>query len=155
MRLTARARLFAMPETRLTHGDGQDLLAAFKEAWERRDPEAMVALFAEDAEFRPEPFAEPLVGHNAIRALWNGAAANQVHVDFDAERIWVVGNSVLVSWHAAYTRRATAERVRARGFMTLEVGEERLITRLRSWPAEKVVGVDSTARPEMEVSHGR
>lgn len=138
-----------------THGDAQDVLAAFKAGWESRDPDALMALFADDAELRPDPFAEPLGGSNAIRALWNDMAATQVHVEFDAERIWVSGSTVLASWHAAYTRRATAERIRARGFMTLELNEEGLITRFRSWPAERVVGLDSTTRPEMEGAHGR
>jgi hypothetical protein len=94
-------------------------------------------------------------GANAIRAYWNEAAESQVHVEFDAERIWVSGRTVLASWHAAYTRRATAERVRLRGFMTLELDADRLISRFRSWPAERVVGLDSTTRPEMEAVHGR
>ncbi len=138
-----------------THGDAQDLLDAFKLAWESRDPESIVNLFAADGEYREDPFADPLVGSNAIRARWNELAASQVHVEFDAERIWVSGDTVLASWHAAYTRRQTAERVRVRGFMTLELDDGRLISRMRRWPAERVVGVDSTTRPELETAHGR
>ena len=138
-----------------THGDAQDLLDAFKLGLESRDPESIVNLFAPDGEYREDPFAEPLVGSNVIRARWNELAADQVHVEFDAERIWVSGETVLASWHAAYTRRQTAERVRVRGFMTLELDDARLISRMRRWPAERVVGVDSTTRPELETAHGR
>ncbi len=131
-----------------THGDAQDLLAAFKRGWERRAPDELIELFGSDIDYRADPFAEPLIGLNAVRSLWNDVAANQANVEFDAERVWVSGSTVLCSWHAAYTRRATAERVRARGFMTLELGEDRRVVRLRQWPCERVVGVDRTFEAE-------
>ena len=134
----------------MTHGDAQDLLAAFKQGWEERSPDDIVELFDADADYRSDPFADGLHGHNAIRALWNEICASQVHVEFDAERIWVSGTTVLASWHVAYTRRATAERVRGRGFMTLEMseGQPRLVRRFRQWPLERVVGRDTTFAAE-------
>ncbi|MEA2676597.1 MAG: hypothetical protein QOJ81_738 [Chloroflexota bacterium] len=131
-----------------SHGDAQDLVAAFKRGWERRSPDELLELFDRDIDYRADPFAEPLIGLNAVRALWNDVAATQAHVEFDAEHIWVSGMTVLASWHAAYTRRATAERVRARGFMTMELGDDRRIQRLRQWPTERVVGEDRTFEAE-------
>ena len=136
-----------MPDP-LTPGEGQDVLARFKRAWESRDPDAMVELFAQDAEYRLDPFLQPLTGVNAIREHWNGIAAEQAHVDFDAERVWVSGRTVLASWHAAYTRRRTAERVRVRGFSTLELDDSGSIVRLREWPVSRMVGTDSKLKPD-------
>jgi hypothetical protein len=136
----------------LTPGDGQDLLARFKAAWERRDPDLAVGLFNEHAEYRTDPFEPPLVGHNAIREYWNEAAAAQANVEFDAERVWVVNRTVLSSWHVAFTRRATAERVRYRGFMTLELDDEGLVSRFKEWAIGRTVGVDGTFRPELETT---
>ena len=135
-----------MPD--LTHGEGQDLLEAYKQAWERRDPDLAVDLFSEDAEYRDDPFEEPMRGSNAIRAYWNEAAATQANVEFDAERIWVVGRTVLASWHAAFTRRATAQRVRIRGFMTLELDQDGKVHRFREWWHRREIGNDSTFRAE-------
>jgi len=132
----------------LTPGDGQDLVERFKRAWERLDVDAAVALFRADAEYRFDPFEAPLAGANAIRAYWNDAVASQAHVEFDAERVWVSGPTVLASWHAAFTRRATAERVRQRGFMTLELDEAGLVARFRAWALDRTVGPDRTLRPE-------
>jgi hypothetical protein len=132
----------------LTPGDGQDLLAAYKRAWERRDPDAALALYADGAEHREDPFEEPQVGENAIRALWNRRAATQANVEFDAERVWVVSATVLSSYHAAYTERRSAQRIRRRGFMTLELDDAKRITRAREWPVTRAVGVDSTFDPE-------
>jgi ketosteroid isomerase-like protein len=139
----------------LTPGDGQDLLARFKQAWERRDPDAAVALFRGDAEYRFDPFEPPLVGVNAIRAYWNEAAATQVHVDFDAERVWVVGTTVLASWHAAFTRRVSGERVRYRGFMTLELDDAGLVSRFREWSLGRTVGTDRTMKLDEAAQEGR
>lgn len=130
--------------TSLAPGDGQDLLARYKRARERRDPDLALELFREDAEYRHDPFEAPLVGALAIREHWNGVAANQANVEFDAERVWVAGRTVLASWHSAYTRRSSGERVRQRGFMSLEVDEEGLVARMREWCLERVVGVDGT-----------
>jgi limonene-1,2-epoxide hydrolase len=138
----------------LTPGDGQDLLARFKKGWEQRKPDIIVALFTADADYRASPFVEPLAGANAIRALWNETAAQQANVEFDAERVWVSGQTVLASFHAAYTRRVDAARVRVRGFMTFELGDAPaggdgpLVRRFREWPLEREVGRDATFTAE-------
>ena len=134
----------------LSPGDGQDLLDTFKRGWEKRDPELILSLFASDAEYRENPFDPSLAGSNAIRERWNDICASQAHVEFDAERIWVSGSTVLSSWHAAYTLRASGERRRVRGFMTLELSDDRLVHRLRQWALERAVGTDSTFAAEGE-----
>jgi ketosteroid isomerase-like protein len=132
----------------LTPGQGQDLLSAFKRASERRDVDLALSLFREDAEYRADPFEPALAGANAIRAYWNDLAETWTHVEFDAERVWVAGNTVLSSWHSAATSRGTAERVRYRGFMTFELDDAGLVSRFRQWPVARTVGVDSTVDPE-------
>jgi len=133
----------------LTPGDAQDLLAKYKSGWERRDPDALMELFAHNAEFRGGPFDGDITGANAIRAYWNAFAADSANTEFDAERTWVSGATVLASYHAAFTRRADAARVRQRGFMTLELDDSRRIVRFREWPVQSVVGTDSTYKLEL------
>ena len=138
-----------MPES-LSPGDGQDLLARYKQARQKRDPDGMLELFSDDAEYRYDPFEEPLSGANAIRGYWNGVSADQTHVDFDAERVWVVGRTVLSSWHGAHTLRASAERIRVRGFSTMELDELGRIVRLREWSIAHAIGTDNKSKPEPE-----
>lgn len=138
----------------LTPGDGQDLLARLKAALERRDVDLAVSLFREDAEYRPDPFEPALTGDLAIRAAFNADAAERVHVEFDAERTWVSGDAVLTSWHGAYTRRTDGERIRSRGFMAIELDEERRISRLRGWTLTREVGRDSTFQVERTAPTG-
>jgi hypothetical protein len=132
----------------VTHGDAQDLLERYKRAWERRDPDLAMELYDEDAEVRLDPFEQPARGVNEIREIWNDVATTQDHVEFDAERIWVVERTILSSWHAAFTRRSSSERIRIRGFSTFELAESGLIQRARQWAQARVVGQDSTHRAE-------
>jgi ketosteroid isomerase-like protein len=134
--------------TILTPGDGQDILAHYKRAWEKRDPDAMSELFADDAEYRVDPFVTPLHGANAIREHWNDVAAGQAHVEFDAEHVWVSGRTVLANWHVAYTRRESSARVRVRGFSTIELDESGSISRMRDWPVTHEVGTDTKFKPD-------
>jgi hypothetical protein len=134
--------------TVFTHGDAQDLLARYKRAWEQRDVDLALSLFDAGAEFRFDPFEPPLSGVNAIRAWWNATVAAIDNVDFDLERIWLAGETVLASFHAGWTERATAERTRTRGFLTFELGPDGLVRRLRDWSRTKSVGTDTTFRPQ-------
>lgn len=129
------------------HGDAQDILERYKRAWQARDVDAVMELYAGEAEHRDDPFHEPHQGLESIRGMWNDIAASEVNVEFDAERIWVSGRTVLASWHAAYTDVSNGDRVRLRAFTTLEIDAGGLIQRLRQWPVSRVVGQDSTYTP--------
>jgi hypothetical protein len=131
-----------------TPGDAQDILATYKRGWEKRDPDVIMSLFGPDAVYREDPFTDELAGANAIRERWNHICANTTNVEFDPERVWVAGSTVLASWHAAYTRSLDGGRVRVRGFMTLELDDARLIGRFRQWPFERLVGSVSTYKIE-------
>ncbi len=132
----------------LTQGDGDDLLARYRRAREARDVDAMMELYREDADLRVDPFQDHLTGDLAIRAHWNDVAATQANVEFDAERTWVSGSTVLAAWHGAWTVRSNADRVRGRGFATFELDGEGRIVRERHWTLERVVGRDTTFEPE-------
>ncbi len=54
----------------MTHDDFARWLDGYVEAWRSYDPEAIGALFAEDAEYRYHPWEAPLRGRAAIVADW-------------------------------------------------------------------------------------
>jgi ketosteroid isomerase-like protein len=144
----------------LAPGDGQDILARFKAAREQRDVDAMLSLFAEACEARPDPFEAPLLGAVAVRDYWNRTAAEQRDVEFDAERVWVSGRTVLASWHAAWTRIADGDRLRERGFSVLELDDAGAATRWRSWSVTRIVAHDTSLTSDssdgrMEEEDGR
>ena len=75
-----------------------DWIAAYGRAWEEGDPDAVVALFTEDASYRSSPFREPNLGHEGIRAYWSRAAGQQEGVQVRMGEPAVDGNVVAVEW---------------------------------------------------------
>ena len=45
-------------------------VASYERAWREGDLDAVEHLFADDASYRPSPYHEAAVGHDAIKALW-------------------------------------------------------------------------------------
>lgn len=129
-------------------GDARDLLERYARAREGRDVDAAMELYRGDADLRDDPFADHATGELAVRAWWNRFAAERANVEFDVERSWASGPTVLASWHGAWTRRETAERIRERGFATFELDEAGLIVLERHWTLERSVGTDGTFQAE-------
>lgn len=76
-----------------------DWIEGYRRAWEERDPEAVVALFTEDASYRSSPFREPPnLGHDGIRAYWAQATASQEDVEVEMGQPLVDGNVGAVEW---------------------------------------------------------
>lgn len=115
------------------YAEAAELLDRLARAWEAFDGDAAVACFTEEVELHLDPFAEPLVGHNAVRAYLNETAERQRQVEVTVERHWAVGSSVLASWHASYVRSPARERIRLAGFLVAEVDGTGRIARLRAW----------------------
>lgn len=117
----------------ISYAAAHDLLEAFTAARMHYDGDDWTALFAEGAEAVLDPFAPPLVGHNALRAYLNDAAAAERHFDLAIERHWVAGDTVLAAWHASWSRRAGEAKTRQAGFLAAETGTDGRIVRLRQW----------------------
>lgn len=110
-----------------------DVLEAYGRAWEAFDGDAWVAIFSDDAEYHEDPFGEPIVGHNALRAYLLDASASQRDVEFTVERHWVSGPTILAAWRATFTRRTSGRLVRMAGFLTAEMARDGKIARFREW----------------------
>jgi ketosteroid isomerase-like protein len=117
----------------ITYALAHDLLEALRRTRMTYDGDGFTALFAESAEVTLDPFASPLVGHNALRAYLLEAAEAEQYYDMAIERHWVAGDTVLAAWHASWSRPADEAKVRQAGFLSAEVGEDGRIARLRLW----------------------
>jgi ketosteroid isomerase-like protein len=108
-------------------------LEAYGRAWASFDGDAWVGLFGADAEYHEDPFATPLVGHNALRKSLLDAAESQRDVEFTVEQHWVSGTTLLAAWHASFVERSTGRLVRLAGFLTAEVAPDGRVSRFREW----------------------
>ena len=110
-----------------------DVLEAYGQAWETFDGDAWVALYTDDAEYHEDPFSEPIVGHNALRAYLLDASTSQRDVEFTVERHWISGPTILAAWRVTFTRQESGRLVRMAGFLTAEVAKDGRIARFREW----------------------
>jgi hypothetical protein len=108
-------------------------LEGYGRAWETFEGDAWVALFTDDAEYHEDPFAAPLVGHNALRKYLLDAAESERDVEFVIEQHWVSGATVLAAWHASFVERSTGRLVRLAGFLIAEVAPNGMVSRFREW----------------------
>ncbi len=109
-----------------------DWVEGYRRAWEERDPEAVVALFTEDASYRSSPFREPPnLGHDGIRAYWARATASQEDVEVEMGEPLVDGNVVAVEW---WTRmRSEGEEVTLVGCLLLRFAADGRCEDLREY----------------------
>jgi hypothetical protein len=117
----------------VSYAQGYDVLEALRVARMRYDGDAWVACFDDHAELILDPFEPPLAGHNALRAYLLAAYDAELDYDLAVERHWVSGSTILAAWHASWNKRTDDAKVRQAGFLSAEVGEDGLITRLKQW----------------------
>jgi SnoaL-like protein len=84
----------------MTHADVQRWLDRYIAAWSSYDAAAIGELFADDAEYRYQPWAKPVVGRDAIVTDWldhkDEPGSWSAHYDvwtFDGERASAIGES--------------------------------------------------------------
>jgi hypothetical protein len=84
----------------MTHGDVQVWLDRYLAAWASCDAKAIGDLFSDDAEYRHQPWADPVVGRDSIVKDWldhkDEPGTWSAHYDvwtFDGERACAIGES--------------------------------------------------------------
>jgi hypothetical protein len=118
----------------ITNAQFDDWLRRYGRAWIGGDPEAIVAIFAPDAEYHEVPFDAPMVGHEAIRHYWTvGAKDGQRDVTFDATPIALAGDRGYAHWRASFTRVATGAFVELDGVLAARLDAAGRCREFREW----------------------
>src|SRR5262245_6089242 len=81
----------------------ESVIAAYGEAWNRRDVEAILALHTEDSVFENHTSGGKAVGKAAIRGILEGVFAAFPDIRFDARRTYVRDGVVTQEWTASGT----------------------------------------------------
>ena len=109
-------------------------LYRYRVAWEQGDPDAVVALFSEDAAYHETPFDPPMVGAAAIRRYWeDGARDGQADVRFEAEITGIDGSIGYAWWRARFTRTPGSSMVQLDGILRATFDDTGRCTTFREW----------------------
>ncbi|TXK19803.1 nuclear transport factor 2 family protein [Homoserinibacter sp. GY 40078] len=77
-------------------------MAGYRTAWESNEPDEIRALFTPDAEYRYEPFGEPVVGVEAIVASWLESADKPGETEFSWELAGIDGDTAFIDGRTDY-----------------------------------------------------
>jgi uncharacterized protein (TIGR02246 family) len=86
----------------MDRSDIERWLAAYRAAWETDDPEAIGALFTEDAVYAPRPFGKPWEGRDTIVAKWVALGDSKNVPQFESEIVAVDGDTAVVRGLTTY-----------------------------------------------------
>lgn len=134
-------------------------LRAYRAAWEQRDAQGAVDLFAEDAVYLLLPFTPPIRGRPELLKYWKHVASSQEQVHFDFEILAVSPAEGIAHWKAGFLRRSERKRLELDGICVLSLNSEGRCTRFQEWwhKREMILRPDSneTTRPAATLLLGR
>ena len=109
-------------------------LDGYGRAWERRDVDAFVSCFAEDAAYRWGPWSDPLHGHDEIRASTEQAVSRQAEVRFGHEPLAITPDGRgLARWWVSMRIPAEETIDEDEGVFLVTLGPDGRCTDFREW----------------------
>lgn len=109
-------------------------LDAYGRAWETRDSDLVVTLFAEDATYQETPFVEPMRGRAAIHDYWELKVVHtQEQVKFGHAVLAAADDTGIAHWWTSFVRVKSQSKVRLDGVFLLTFDANKLCRTLREW----------------------
>jgi hypothetical protein len=111
----------------------QSWLAAYGQAWERKDTKTFVMLFAPDVRYHWTPFEEPKQGREQLAQAVELAVGRQEAIKFSSKVLCVDGQKGLAHWHCSFDRAPTGQRVDLDGIFEMEFDADGRCSVFREW----------------------
>jgi hypothetical protein len=108
-------------------------MEAYGRASAEDDAAASAALFALDARYHESPFAEPIVGRDAIRRYWEDGARRLTDKHSTYEIVAVRDDLGVARWQSGFTVAESGERLALDCVFLVEFGPEGTCTVFREW----------------------
>jgi hypothetical protein len=108
-------------------------LEAYGQAWEKRDPEAAAALFAEDGTYQVTPFLEPMRGRKAIFEYWCEVARTEENIRFGYEILVEKPELNIARWSASFVIIPPGLQTKLDGIFLIALDDEGRCKSLREW----------------------
>ena len=123
----------------------QKWLDAYGKASKENDPKASAELFAQNAEYYETPFAEPMVGKDAIYQYWDMGARNLKDKEFCYEILALNGNVGIARWQATFVNVCAGNQITLDCVFLVEFDENRKCRLFREWWHSQVIEVGRDA----------
>ncbi|OHA83808.1 MAG: hypothetical protein A2937_01920 [Candidatus Yonathbacteria bacterium RIFCSPLOWO2_01_FULL_47_33b] len=122
----------------LTRTKVRNALWNYGKAWETQNPNLILSIFTEDATYQEGPFAEPMVGWDAIRAYWEKKVVQeQRDIRFHVENILIEGNVAVVEWIADFVDVVKNEGAHLYEVAFLEFSGDHIKSLRETWRSER------------------
>jgi hypothetical protein len=119
-------------------------LAAYGEASAKNDPQASAELFAAGAAYYETPFAEPMVGKEAIYNYWDEGARNLKDKESDYQIVAIQGNLGVARWQARFTHIESGKRIALDCIFLVEFDRDQKCRLFREWWHSQVIESEGT-----------
>lgn len=117
----------------LTREHFQQWMETYGRASAENDPQASANLFAENAAYYETPFAEPMIGRDAIYEYWNKGAQNLKDKESSFEILAVNGNTGIARWQSKFTVLESGKRLELDCLFIVEFDNDGLCQTFREW----------------------
>ena len=117
----------------LTHAHFKQWMETYGRASAENDPLRSANLFAENARYYETPFAEPMIGREAIFEYWNDGARNLKDKESTFEILSVNGNRGIAHWQSKFTVIESGKRLALDCVFIVEFGDDGLCHTFREW----------------------
>jgi hypothetical protein len=97
------------------------------------DPRASANLFAENAAYYETPFAEPMMGRDAIFEYWRKGAQTLKEKEASFEILAVNGNTGIARWQSKFTVIESGKRLALDCLFVIEFDDDGLCHTFREW----------------------
>jgi ketosteroid isomerase-like protein len=108
-------------------------LDVYGRAWERKDVDAFVGCFTDDAAYHWGPWGEPLRGHNQIRARTEQAVATQEDIRFGHEPLAITPDGRGIARWWVSTREPDGSIEEDEGIFLVTLDADGKCTEFREW----------------------
>jgi hypothetical protein len=123
----------------ITSENFQEWLESYGRASEENDPRASAELFAPNAEYYETPFADPMVGKDAIYDYWDNGTRTLKDKESSYEIVAIQENLGIARWQARFTQINSGKRIALDCIFLVEFDEHHKCRMFREWWHSQVI----------------
>ncbi len=117
----------------------EEIIEKYKNAWENRDPDAILEIFTEDATYHERILEKPFVGHSEIKGYWiEKVVGEQEDIHFTLLALYIDGDTAVSEWEADFFDKKDRCKKYMKGIMILEIKNKKIASLREYWKAKQI-----------------